>query len=179
MHGNSVRFSHESPKKYAGLVDPAVAPTLRQLIQSFPITLEATISDTGNSKNKTRPICDSRNRQLHIVVYGRRPDSEQVGGILADNGLHLQHPHEYDTSVDYINPQYLVRPGSRINIQQSANSATALKSALAKDALGENIKNQILQVFDAADGPQMFQEVKSSPRLVISLKGWVIPLTCI
>jgi hypothetical protein len=112
-------------------------------------------------------------------VYGRRPDSEQVGGILAENGLHLQHPHEYDTSVDYINPQYLVRPGSRINIQQSANSATALKPALAKDALGENIKNQILQVFDAADGPQMFQEVKSSPRLVISLKGWVIPLTCI
>ena len=172
IHGNSVTLADPSSKKYVGLADPAIAPTFRQLLQKFSVTLVATLlHKTDTEKNKTRANCESGNRQLCIIMYGRRQDSELVGDALAESGLHLQHPHEYDTSVDYINPQYLLRPGSRIVIQHSASLATNLKSMVAKDALGEGAKSQILKVFDDATGPQVFPEIKTSPRILTSLKG--------
>ena len=173
MYGNSIRLFSESSKKYAGIVDPGVASALRELIQLPSITLEATLSGTSEVKNKSRPNPGSGGCRLYVVVYGRRRESEDIGNILAEHGLHLQHPLEYDTSVEYVNPQYLLRPGRSINIPQSANTLTTLNATVAKDALETCVKNQILQVFDAANGPQVFSEIKPSQRLLTPLKGYV------
>lgn len=37
--------------------------------------------------------------------------SRGVGEVLDHDDIYLQHPLSYDTTVPYINPHYLVRPG--------------------------------------------------------------------
>lgn len=52
------------------------------------------------------------NQCLSILVYGELIDAENVGRLLAEHKLWLQHPnHELTLFEPYFNPQWLSPPG--------------------------------------------------------------------
>jgi hypothetical protein len=165
--GCSSQLFSEVSKKYIGIIESGVAKILRQLVGEFSLTLTANLIP---GKRKSEPKGDRENHRLHMILYGCHSVGDQIGALLADKGLYLQHPHDYDPSVDYVNPQYLLRPGASLKIQECEKIGTPSKTALIKDILENNLKSQVLEVFDCAHGPQNFAEVKPSERLVTPLK---------
>lgn len=167
VSGGFLKLYHEESKKYAGLL---VSPTLIRLIQEFSVTLFATLGSLQSQKNR-EPGPTSKECPIQIVVYGFLTEKKSVGNLLSEGGLFLQHPNEYDTRVDYVNPQYLVRPGSRMpKIESGAFAAGSRSISSPEEVLDDVSKNQLLQVFNSANGPDLFSKVKPSPRLQASLQ---------
>jgi hypothetical protein len=164
--GSLLKLYFEASNTYAGLIE---APALNILVQDFSVTLVATITALQR-KEKKRESIPSKERTVHIVVYGLLREMDAVGNFLSDHGHYLQHPSEYDTRVGYVNPHYLLRPGSQMPRLDGVTSTPVSKFASFKEILDENATNQLLQVFDSASGPNMFPEIRPSPRLYACLQ---------
>jgi hypothetical protein len=168
VSGQFLKLYYEDSNKYAGLL---ISPTLTRLIHEFSVTLFATLSPPRHQKDQAPGSISSKDCWTHIVIYGVLTEKNAVGNLLSEGGLFLQHPNEYDTRVDYVNPQYLVRPGSRMpKIDVGAFPAGSRSTSSSKEVLDDTSKSQLLQVFNSANGPNWFSEVKSSPRLRTSLQ---------
>ena len=164
---NFLKLYYEESNKYAGLL---VSPSLTRLIQEFSVTLFATLCPSKSQKNR-KPGSTPRECPIQIVIYGFLAEKMSVGNLLSEGGLFLQHPIEYDKRVEYINPQYLVRPGSRMpKFESGAFAAGSSSTSSTEEVLDEISKNQLLQVFNSASGPNLFSKVKPSPRLQASLQ---------
>jgi hypothetical protein len=159
--GSLLKLYYEASDKYAGLVD---SPTLSRLGQDFTATLAATFIAPAREKEQKQQL---RPRQVtvEIVIYGLRKDMDAVGNFLSKDGLYLQHPKECDTRVPYVNPQYWVRPGSRMPKVEGITFEAASRSTSCKELLDETRTSQLLQLFDCANGPSTFSEVRPSLRL--------------
>lgn len=118
------------------------------------------------SKKQPRPT----KVDVEIVIYGLRKDMDAIGNFLSEGGFYLQHPMECDTRVPYVNPQYLLRPGSQMPKIQNMTSAATVRSTSVRESLDETRTKQLLQVFDYAEGPTTFGEVKPSLRLRTQLQ---------
>jgi hypothetical protein len=92
-----------------------------------------------------------------------------VGDALSAPELYLQHPTVYDPGVEYINPQYLLRPGAQMPKLEQIFSKTSISDP-QQELLNDNQKRQVFQVFDSAVGPTSFSELLQSPRLRTRLK---------
>ncbi|OCK85547.1 hypothetical protein K432DRAFT_318094 [Lepidopterella palustris CBS 459.81] len=107
----------------------------------------------------------SKEVAIEVVIYGLREDAYNVGNLLSEDDLYLQHPNECDARMTYINPQYLVRPGCEMSELHGVSFALASKSSSGNDILDEKRTIQLLQVFNYANGPTKFSKVLESPRL--------------
>jgi hypothetical protein len=93
-----------------------------------------------------------------------------IGGFLSDSEIFLQHPQNYDNSVPYDNPHYLVRPGYSLSTPEVLVRLRG--SPKPSPILSEEnpLKAQVLQVFDYAQGPQIYSEVSASSQISTPLK---------
>jgi hypothetical protein len=164
--GSLLKLYYDVSNKYAGLVD---STTLIKLGQEFKITLAAT-AIAQKKENKQTQQLRPRETTIEIVIYGWYKDMDAIGKALSRDGLYLQHPIECDISVDYENPQYWLRPGSRMPKIEGIAIANTSRSALDKELLDETRIPQLLRLFDCANGPASFSEVRPSFRLRTQLK---------
>jgi hypothetical protein len=104
-----------------------------------------------------------------MALYGFRKDKDAVGDTLSAAELYLQHPTAYDPGVEYINPQYLLRPGAQMPKLEQIFSATSISDP-QQELLNDSQKRQVYQIFDSAVGPSTFSELLQSPRLQTPLK---------
>ncbi|KAM5376427.1 hypothetical protein ACJZ2D_005481 [Fusarium nematophilum] len=159
---NNIKLHHEASSKYLGFLD---CHAIAELVQRFQVTLTATLWHPKRKTKKNTNQQPGEKSVVHVVIYGLRKDMDDIGSFLEDCNLYLQHPTEYDNRVEYANPQYLLRPGSRMPKVHDA-AFHAMPSQESSDRiLDEGSKGELLRVFDAADGPSLFAEVKPSPRL--------------
>ena len=168
FHAEITTVYFKDSSQYAGILDQWTAQVVNKLIQNFRVNLSTTlISQATKVTRHTAPKnhCD----ELYIVVYGFNNDGEAIGDLLSQNNTYLQHPRVYDHTVIYNNPQYLVKPGCKLEApdDSAAVSTTALSTERKKVVL---TKDQVVQVFDNAHGPQIYCEVPVSERLVTKLK---------
>ena len=119
-------------------------------------------------------------RSLRVLVYGFSRDKAAIAKLLSDHGLFLQNPavHEYDSSVKFSNPQYLVRPGQDMSLIDSA-FIEGNKTNRGNDASTELSEEQIckiLAIFESNVAETTDNEVyiKQSPRLLTTLKRYSI-----
>jgi hypothetical protein len=85
------------------------------------------------------------------MVFSQRENSSVTS---SQGDLFLQHPKDYDVRVDYVNPQYLVRPGSlmpKIGVDTSAVGSGSMSAS--KVVLDDTRKAQLIQIFNSANGP--------------------------
>ena len=167
--GDLLKFYHKISNEYAGVVD---SPALSRLQQDLTITLAAMFIAPQKEKNVKGKKQQSRPKQVtvEVVLYGLTNDTDTVGDILSKDNLFLQHPNGRDTSVPYFNPQYLVPPDSQMPEIESIVSEATSKSNLSGQLLDERCTAKLLELFNHADGPVEFPEVKPSPRLRSQLK---------
>ncbi|RBQ66617.1 hypothetical protein FVER14953_21306 [Fusarium verticillioides] len=93
-----------------------------------------------------------------------------IGDLLEDSELFLQHPTEYDTRLEYLNPQYLIRPGSTFPRVNGASFQALANQQSSDQVMEEKSKSEVHRVFDSASGPSTFTQVQPSPRLRTSLQ---------
>jgi hypothetical protein len=168
VSGQLLKLYHEGSNKYAGLL---ISPTLTRLINEFSVTLSATLSPPQSEKDQEPASISSKDCSIHIVIYGVLTERNSVGDLLSEGSLFLQHPNEYDMRADYVNPHYLLRPGARMpKIDVGTLSGGSRSTSSSREVLDDTSKSQLLQVFNSANGPNLFSEVKSSPRLRTSLQ---------
>lgn len=167
-HAEIAAVYFKDSSQYAGILDQCTAQVVKNLVQNFRVNLSSTLVSQATKVargNAPKNHCD----ELCIVVYGFNNDGEAIGDLLSQNNTYLQHPRAYDRTVIYNNPQYLVKPGSKLEAPDDlvSVSTTALSTERKKAVLTQD---QIVQVFDNAHGPQIYCEVPVSERLETRLK---------
>ncbi|KAF4465866.1 Helicase C-terminal [Fusarium albosuccineum] len=162
----TIKLYVEGSNKYVGLLD---SKAIADLVQTYEVTLTATLSCSATSRNKPSAAIQTP-KTLHVVVYGLRKDMDGIGDFLEDFSLFLQHPTEYDSRREYLNPQYLLQPGSSMpRIEDAAFHALPSKQSSDR-TLDEKSKGEVHQIFDSASGPALFSQIPQSPRLRTTLK---------
>lgn len=170
FRGSLVTIHHQDSKKYAGLVDHDTGQVLGQLERAYSVTFTAFLGAKPATSSKKPEVADPP--KLQIVVYGLQGDGDSIGTLLSEKNLYLQHPQIYDSSVPYANPHYLVRPGCNIHIPENCDPQTNANSVRRNQMSDEVTKNQLQQVLDTAQGPQIYSEVEASSQLLTALKRW-------
>lgn len=142
--------------EYAGLLPRDAAELLSTLVTEYYVTLTAAIKNSDT---------------LAVTVYGLRDDGESVGDLLSAKEYFLQQPEQWDSAAPYVNPQYLVRPGSEFQ----AYGATELDSRSNQVSKADPVaKSKFNAILDSASGPTKFTEVQATNRLTTELKPWVL-----
>ncbi|RAL06528.1 DEAD/DEAH box helicase [Aspergillus homomorphus CBS 101889] len=163
-----------------------VCKPLPLLLSRFAITLKATIcgrapkpileKQRGNTVSSSNITMGAMLYSVRIFVYGQVYQKEQVGDFLAAEGLFLQHPHasEIEYGVKYLNPQYLLPPGSETMPSPdklSVSTCCVGRERPGPDALDDVEKNAIYRIFNTFNGPGEIQtDIKPSLRLTTTLK---------
>ncbi|PNP81279.1 hypothetical protein FNYG_05311 [Fusarium nygamai] len=156
----------EGSGNYMGRIE---SKTIVDLVQNYLVTLVTTLECPPVKKKKSTDSFQTP-KTLHIVIYGLRKDMNDIGDLLEDSELFLQHPTEYDTRLEYLNPQYLLRPGSTIPRADGATFQALSNQHSSDQAMEEKAKSEVHRVFDSASGPSNFTQVQPSPRLRTSLQ---------
>ena len=169
-HGDMLKLAFPDSNEYAGLV---VSSALSTLLTDWRIQLGVTLTapydnqDKGSKKAKSRESHLPQECPVRIVVYGCESQRVGVGNILSDAGLYLQHPlpSEYDRTVQYINPHYLLRPGCQMpdleHLAIDSDSGVQKSSA----PLDEANKSRFMHIFDLANVVEESSAIEPSPRL--------------
>jgi SWI/SNF-related matrix-associated actin-dependent regulator of chromatin subfamily A3 len=180
---NLLIVEHECRGGRAGVL---VSEGLSRLVRQCSVTLAATIGAPNKrlSDFPSRMIGHIQARPLTVVVYGLLLEKDNVTKILDEGGLFLQHPDEfeYDMSVRYFNPMYLLRPGEampRIKGTSTAASRGQMVMPFDESQLGELEKSRVLRIFDEASGADRYisSEVMQSSRIVSTLIEYVVQLS--
>jgi hypothetical protein len=151
-------------KKYVALLDHDTAQAIAVLSRKYSVTFTAALEalDPGPKKRVQK-----NHHTLRIIIYGLYKDSEAIGQLLSEHKLYLQQPSQFDSSVAYLNPQYLLRPGSEFKPSLQGG----VQGSSRDHRMNQEAKSQVLRVFDTAAGPTSFSEVQVSSRLITVLKS--------
>lgn len=152
--------------KYKGLIDHHTGQILAAISRNFTVTFTPFLD---YKQYMQRNAISQDHRSLLVIVYGFQRDGDEIGNYFSDSGLHLQHPANFEHSVPYKNPQYLLRPDSDLRLPISEISHFKPR----KIPVDQVLRPQLSQVFDTATGPDIFSNVQLSCRLVTELKSWV------
>ena len=175
--GSVTTFQLEGRGYNAGIF---ISKALPRIVEEFSATLTATIraADARRLTKQVKLDVNSRLRiyPVNVVVYGFLRDKEAVANILSDEDLFLQDPgeDEFDRRVKYVNAQYLLRPGTEMpplgGLSMSDNLGSNPKTS--DQLLGELERNQVLQVFESANGKRIIgaPNIEQSPRLASIMK---------
>ncbi|RBR18860.1 hypothetical protein FVER53590_11656 [Fusarium verticillioides] len=156
----------EGSGSYMGRIE---SKAIVDLLQSYQVNLVTTLECPPVKKKKSANSFQTP-KTLHIVIYGLRNDMNNIGDLLEDSELFLQHPTEYDTRLEYLNPQYLIRPGSTFPRVNGASFQALANQQSSDQVMEEKSKSEVHRVFDSASGPSTFTQVQPSPRLRTSLQ---------
>ncbi|KAB8233932.1 DEAD/DEAH box helicase [Aspergillus alliaceus] len=163
-----------------------VSETLSHLVKESAVTLTATVcgknqkfdAPNGSAGFGMSYQAGTRLLSLRIIVYGFMQQKDAIADTLAEGNLFLQHPgeSEFDRSVKYVNPQYLLGPGQELPPVEELSVCTCCaphgpQSAQARGPLSESEVNQVQKIFDtAATSNGAIAVPKPSSRLVTELK---------
>ncbi|WKT45258.1 Helicase superfamily 1/2, ATP-binding domain [Fusarium oxysporum f. sp. vasinfectum] len=114
---------------------------------------------------------------LRIIMFSHIEEAAEIGALLSNNDLFLQHPSPrdieyFELEAEYFNPHYLITPGSRMpqmeDLAIEYNDSTSNPSL----TLDEQKKGQLMGVFDTAADLSIRPTTDPSPRLQTSLKDY-------
>ncbi|KAF5530925.1 SNF2 family domain-containing protein [Fusarium mexicanum] len=152
--GHVISLHVEGSGKYMGRIE---SKAIVDLVQDYQVTLATTLECPPVKKKKSTESFQTP-KILHIVIYGLRKDMDDIGDFLEDSELFLQHPSEYDTRLEYLNPQYLLRPGSSIPRADGATFQALANQNSSDRVMEDKAKSEVHQVFDSASGPSTFTQ---------------------
>ncbi|KAK0756595.1 hypothetical protein N5P37_010749 [Trichoderma harzianum] len=168
-----VKLSSQDTQRYAGIINNA---TLAKIFREFTIKADAKLVTSTNSRKKTskKEVKGYRSPvdcPVRIVLYGLATDQYTIGHILGNAGFYFQHPlpSEYDSSMQYLNPHYLLRPGSQLPTLEE-DSATGCGRKVESDLLSTSNKGRFMRLFDEASDFILRTSIEPSSRLKSTLK---------
>lgn len=162
-----------------------VSETLSCVVRQFAVTLAGTVC----GKKPQRPRAANSAAMIYaigpqfisvrLIVYGFMQQKDAIANALAEGGLFFQHPGgwEFDQSVKYLNPQYLLGPGQEMPPLAELSVATCCvtggpRSAQVRGLLDESAISQIQRIFDTPTSLGLIEVIKPSSRLATPLKRY-------
>lgn len=163
--GDVLKLSFRDSGKYAGIVSMAVLVTL---LEQHTVKLAGTLF-APNDPNDTNSRPDT---VIRMVLYGRGDEKGAVGACLSEAGVYLQHPRvtDYDHRMPYVNPHFLVRPGSEMPKLEDLVLSDDEEHPRSSESLTKDEKSEIMRIFDFANTVNGPCQARSSPRLASTLK---------
>lgn len=155
MHTNSVMMRDPETRNFAGFLPPLAADIINPLFHRYQATFSAVVKDACG---------------LAVTVYGTQDNGAAIGNFLSKNQWFLQTPDQYDTSMPYINPQVLLRPG--MTFERWHTPKETMTFGQSSQGLKTISKSKINEILDscAALAPSIFSEVCATDRLTTDLK---------
>jgi hypothetical protein len=171
--GDMIKINYQDSNKYAGIAN---VPALCEILNAYNVKFTATLvtqskSQTGG-REKIQRLTPHKEALIRIVIYGLKSERLVVGTVLSDAGLYLQHPltSEYGGGIEYLNPHYLIRPGSSMPNLDQSSLYSKLGRVATSEKLEEMDKNRLAQLFDFAYDSSIRPQIVSSARLRSTLK---------
>lgn len=159
---------HHDSKAYGGLLRQNLANPLIEISEQYRVTLVAFVLEPSESKDVPRETGSCR---LCIIVYGMQEASRDVGEVLDHAGIYLQHPLSYDTTVPYINPHYLVRPGETHPAPTSEEQVEVSIRPSPCLSTDPRLKGDVSQLINSsAQGPSYYSRIAPSSQMRTTLK---------
>ena len=173
-YGDMLKLSFQDSNKYAGLI---TSPALSIHLKNQSIQLNATLitpQNQGLKDTKSKKTYSSRECPVRITVYGLASEKGAVGSLLSGDGLYLQHPlpSEYDGSVEYFNPHYLLRPGANMPDLEQLSVNSDLGAVKSSESLDEVNRSRFIHIFDLANEVRGPLTVEPSRRLRSTLQEY-------
>ncbi|PNP78626.1 hypothetical protein FNYG_07972 [Fusarium nygamai] len=114
---------------------------------------------------------------LRVIISSHMEEASQIGALLSNNDLFLQHPSPrdieyFELEMEYFNPQFLVTPGSRMPQLEDLAIEYNDSTSNASLALDEKKKGQLIGIFDTAADLSIRPTTEPSPRLQTHLKDY-------
>ncbi|KAF5627127.1 helicase-like transcription factor [Fusarium sp. NRRL 52700] len=114
---------------------------------------------------------------LRVIILSHIDETAEIGTILSNNDLFLQHPSPreieyFDLEMEYLNPHYLVTPGSRMPQLEDLAIEYNDRTSIASLALDDQKKDQLIGVFDTPADLSIRPTTDPSPRLQTRLKDY-------
>lgn len=164
FHDDLAIIRNSETQKYCGLLPHQTARPLTLICDKHKATLISLLS-IKRAKKGEPPMQD-----LLILVYGLGSLENVIADTLDEAGLFLQQPHGIELLTPYRNPHILSRPGSS-NIMTDLSEQTIISSRSTQTLTGNrSLQHQVQDIFDSAQGPDIFKEAVISPRLSTVLK---------
>ena len=176
--GDILKISFRDSNKYAGIINCA---TLGVLLNNWCIRFDATLTapphdkqDQALKESKNSKTCLPQECSTRIILYGLASERVAVGVLLSGAGLYLQHPtpNEYDRHVEYINPHYLLRPGSQMPELEFSPKISDPRAQKQVEPLDEVNKSRFMRIFDLANETVSPATVETSSRLRSTLQEY-------
>ncbi|KAF4944314.1 hypothetical protein FSARC_14703, partial [Fusarium sarcochroum] len=163
--------------------------TLARVMRKFTVTLTATVctkqqsmfSASDTKRRNAFHIESTSFCYLRVVVYGFLKEMKDIATSLAEDCLFFQHPGEmeYDRTVKYKNPHYLLPPGEDMPDIESLSVYTCCakrggRSGEVRNSLAELDQDQIIRVFNTAyQAKEALRTIEPSQRLATKLKSFI------
>lgn len=170
-----IKLNLQGSNEYAGIVNlPILGKILKEYSVKFAATIVAAPSryNAGRERDKKNNLGRPQICSVRIVVYGLGTEISAVGDMLSNADLYLQQPSasECERDIEYSNPHYLVRPGSKMPNLSDLSISSDTGSKITPEKLDEVNKSRLLQLFDVANDTSIRAHFAPSPRLSSSLK---------
>lgn len=167
---NYVKLYTQDTAKYAGIL---MLRPIRQLQSMSTVQLKMTLisSDAPPDKKNDRIVkkASAKEYLVRIVVHGMKEEKKEIGNLLSEDGLFLQHPslEECGQNVEYCNPHYLLRPGSQTPALEVSVDSAGTEDSTHSEELDEVNIARLAKIFDCADGGEAERSptIATSPRL--------------
>ncbi|KAF5712259.1 helicase-like transcription factor [Fusarium mundagurra] len=114
---------------------------------------------------------------LRVIIFSHMEEAAQIGTLLSNYDLFLQHPSPrdieyFELEMEYFNPQFLVTPGSRMPQLEDLAIEYNESTSNASLALDDQKKGQLIGIFDTAADLSIRPTTEPSPRLQTRLKDY-------
>ena len=163
LQSNTSYFYLVSPKgTNFALLDIETSRVLKTLQDIQLIRYEAVLPLSPLDKRATQVNGQSRNEicEASINIYGSIHSAVQAGAILTEQRQYLQHPLLLEFGIEYVNPHFFTRPGSRPNLNSYVEKRYYGPSAQKR------ISSATAQLLDSLD----FVEIKSALPVINALQ---------
>ncbi|KAG5793440.1 hypothetical protein H9Q69_007517 [Fusarium xylarioides] len=152
--GGIMKLSTADTRAYAGVLDDSFPP---DLLHRPSVKLSALLTAPAS---------------LRVVILSHIDEATEIGTLLSNNELFLQHPSPrdieyFELEMEYFNPQFLLMPQLE-DLAIEYNDSTSNASL----ALDDQKKGQLIGIFDTAADLSIRPKTEPSPRLQTRLKDY-------
>ncbi|QGI63983.1 hypothetical protein CEK27_007954 [Fusarium fujikuroi] len=156
--GSIIKLSTADTDEYAGLVTDFPP----DLLQRPSVKVSAVLTAPAS---------------LRVIILSHIEEAAEIGTLLSNNDLFLQHPSSqdieyFDLEMEYFNPHYLIIPGSCMPQLEDLAIEYNDSTSAASLTLDEQKKGQLIGIFDTAADLSIRPTTEPSPRLQTRLKEY-------
>jgi len=169
IFGNFIKLTVQNTKKYAGMLN---YPVLCVLLKEFNVGLSVTLTSSDSrmdEKSDNQKAKPDKKFEVRIAVYGIEKEKLVIANLLSDAELFLQHPTnaECGRHRKYVNPHYLLRPGTNMPRLEQLPLMAGARSSIQPEKSDEVELARLSRIFDCAE-PEVSEALvttEPSPRL--------------